>query len=135
MPEPTIVVAGLIVFGVGVLSGAVLRARSRSLRERERELESELSRERDAFATYREQVSKHMDQTAHLFRDLTNQHAALYQHLAKSARELSPSPGRAGGQAFGAALVDFASDPPDRLAGGMSDAPDVSSGEESSSRD
>ena len=103
------------VFAAGVAAGVALHARTARPRERERRLEDELAAERQAFVAYRSQVQGHIDQTAHLFRDLTNQHAALYTHLAQAARELAPAADRIGGHAFGRALIDFASDPPPEL--------------------
>jgi uncharacterized membrane-anchored protein YhcB (DUF1043 family) len=103
--EPLIAIA---LFGVGLLAGVALRAWLSDGRVRERQLEIELETERERFSTYRDRVEKHFNQTAHLFRDLTNQHAALYHHLAEGARELSPNPELLGGQAFGPALVEFA---------------------------
>jgi uncharacterized membrane-anchored protein YhcB (DUF1043 family) len=105
MAEPFTAIA---LFGVGVLAGVGLRAWLSDGRVRERQLEIELESERERFSTYRDRVEKHFNQTAHLFRDLTNQHAALYHHLAEGARELSPNPELLGGQAFGPALLDFA---------------------------
>ncbi len=107
MAEPFTAIA---LFGVGLLAGAGLRAWLSDSRVRERQLEIELESERERFSTYRDRVEKHFNQTAHLFRDLTNQHAALYHHLAEGARELSPNPELLGGQAFGPALLDFADD-------------------------
>jgi uncharacterized protein len=101
-------VTAIALFGVGVLAGVGLRAWLSDSRVRERQLEIELESERERFSSYRDRVEKHFDQTAHLFRDLTNQHAALYHHLAQGARELSPNPELLGGQAFGTALIEFA---------------------------
>jgi len=103
--EPLFAIA---LFAVGVLSGVGLRGLLSDSKLRQRQLELELESERERFSTYRDRVEKHFDQTAHLFRDLTNQHAALYHHLAEGARELSPNPELLGGQAFGPALLDFA---------------------------
>jgi uncharacterized membrane-anchored protein YhcB (DUF1043 family) len=105
MAEPFTAIA---LFGVGLLAGAGLRAWLSDSRVRERQLEIELESARERLSTYRDRVEKHFNQTAHLFRDLTNQHAALYHHLAEGARELSPNPELLGGQAFGPALLDFA---------------------------
>ena len=101
-------IVAIALFGVGLLAGAALRAWLSDGRVRERQLEIELESARARFSTYQERVEKHFNQTAHLFRDLTNQHAALYHHLAEGARELSPNPELLGGQAFGPALVEFA---------------------------
>src|SRR5215510_7835246 len=98
----------IALFVLGLLAGVGLRALLSESKIRQRQLELELEGERERFATYRGRVEKHFDQTAHLFRDLTNQHAALYHHLAEGARELSPNPELLGGQAFGPALLDFA---------------------------
>jgi len=105
-----IILLGLGALAVGLGLGYLLRARQEEQRsaQRERELQSALEAERDRLETYQQRVSKHMDQTAHLFRDLTQQHATLYQHLAQGARELSPQPERLGGHAFGRALSEFA---------------------------
>ena len=105
MAEPLTAVA---LFGVGLLAGVGLRMWFSESRVRERQLEIALETERERFSGYRGRVEKHFNQTAHLFRDLTNQHAALYHHLAEGARELSPNPELLGGQAFGPALVEFA---------------------------
>jgi uncharacterized membrane-anchored protein YhcB (DUF1043 family) len=105
MIEP---LTALVLFVLGALSGVGLRAFLSESRVRLRQLELELESERERYSTYRDRVEKHFDQTAHLFRDLTNQHAALYHHLAEGARELSPNPELLGGQAFGPALVEFA---------------------------
>ena len=106
-------VTAIALFGVGLLAGIGLRAWLSDSRVRERQLEIELESERERFSTYRDRVEKHFNQTAHLFRDLTNQHAALYHHLAEGARELSPNPELLGGQAFGPALLEFADATPD----------------------
>ena len=98
MAEPLIAIA---LFGVGVGAGIGLRAWLSESRMLVRHLQIELEIERERYSTYRERVEKHFNQTAHLFRDLTNQHAALYHHLAEGARELSPNPELLGGQAFG----------------------------------
>jgi uncharacterized membrane-anchored protein YhcB (DUF1043 family) len=105
MIEPFV---ALVLFALGLLSGVGLRAFLSEGRVRLRQLEIELESERQRYSTYRDRVEKHFNQTAHLFRDLTNQHAALYHHLAEGARELSPNPELLGGQAFGPALIEFA---------------------------
>ncbi len=109
VPETAMWLLGVGLFAVGIVLGFAMRIADRSRTVRERELREQLAEEREKLATYKAQVTRHMDQTAHLFRDLTNQHAALYDHLAQGARELAPKPERLGGQAFGPALVEFAS--------------------------
>jgi len=89
VPEPAIWLAGIVLFGSGILIGWGIRAGSRGERVRRRELEEQLSAERRSFDQYRTRVSRHLDQTTHLYRDLTHQHAVFLRHLTEGANELT----------------------------------------------
>jgi len=110
MSDATSLILALALFGVGALVGLLLGAGDWRTRRRERELRQALEEERGRFESYQGQVARHMDETAHLFRDLTHQHATLYRHLAQGARELAPRTDRIGGHAFDRPLIEFASE-------------------------
>jgi len=110
----------VLVFAAGVAGGLLIRKIFRPDRSREVELERELLEERDRAAAYRERVEKHFDQTAHLFRDLTNQHVALYHQIADGMRELTPDPARLPPPVFSAPLEHLSAE-----AGGVPETEDA----------
>ena len=95
------------IFSIGLVAGLLLRRRLGGNRARVAELERQILELRDHEAAYRERVEKHFDQTAHLFRDLSAQHVALFQQLCSGMQELAPNAKRLAPPAFAAPPLDL----------------------------
>ena len=79
---------------------------------RERQLEALLESERERFATHREKVEKHFQETAQLFQDLSYQHALLYRHLRDGMRDVCGHETLIETGATEAALIEAGAAPP-----------------------
>lgn len=75
-------VAGAVIGALLVFVVARVRGNSADSRTRLEVMEAE-------YANYRDQVDRHFDTTADLFRGLTAQHRAMHEHLSHSAQLLS----------------------------------------------
>src|SRR5512134_1556620 len=89
-PNLLLVVVGVLLVGGGFLIGLALGRASNKAERRIRELEGELETARAEHAGYRSEVSAHFGRTSELFRDMTLQYRAVYEHLADGARSLCP---------------------------------------------
>lgn len=74
-------VAGAVIGALLVFAIARARSNSGDSRARLEVMEAE-------YANYRDQVDRHFDTTAELFRSLTMQHRAMHEHLSQSAELL-----------------------------------------------
>ncbi len=82
------IVLGLALFVLGVVVGLLAARGGEGARAQARRLEEELAEVRERLAGYEDQVAKHFAQTSELFRDLTRQYTAVWDHLAEGSREL-----------------------------------------------
>lgn len=91
-PEPNLllIVVGVLLVGGGFLIGLALGRASNKAERRIRELETDLEAARADHDRYRGDVSAHFGRTSELFRDMTLQYRAVYEHLADGARTLCP---------------------------------------------
>jgi len=89
-PNLLLVVVGVLLVGGGFLIGLALGRSSNKAERRVRELEGELETARAEHAGYRAEVSAHFGRSSELFRDMTAQYRAVYEHLADGARTLCP---------------------------------------------
>jgi hypothetical protein len=89
-PNLLLVVVGVLLVGGGFLIGLALGRSSNKAERRVRELEGELETARAEHAGYRAEVSAHFGRSSELFRGMTLQYRAVYEHLADGARTLCP---------------------------------------------
>jgi uncharacterized protein len=103
-----VLVAGILIGLFAARFGSGPRARIRAL-------ETELRAEQARGNEYRQAVAQHFGESSAKFRDLTREYTALYEHLARGARDLCPDRPPALEHAFDAPPLQPA--PPLRIGG------------------
>jgi uncharacterized membrane-anchored protein YhcB (DUF1043 family) len=106
-PLPILILAGAVVFALGILIGRLTGNNRQEVRDLKSKLESEskqrelaqasvdaakdeIKRTREQLDGYRGEVTEHFTGTSRLLRDLTHQYREVYDHLATGASSLCP---------------------------------------------